>query len=368
MAEISGQVFPLSIRTGEERKYGFSFLSFADLFSIVQAEQFHLESGQGQHRPLYRGHLHKIIRGIERGLFIPNSFVVGFDENQRRRLKFEENKFFFEINSGEKLPLLDGQHRLFALYTINEEYPRIDTLQLPIIFLFDHSLKQAFLASNSYLPLGRTLIKNIKAIEPQFESNLQERFCNDCLSILNKNHNSPFYLQIGGRGILTEDLLTRREDYDLSLSLIGGYLICETAGQTAQWYCNFLLNLYTLIKVHLKSYVLTPPPVGNKNNALLYLGITNIICYKIIRAGFVNLNEDELVDCLKWVFNKSEADTTNKVACRKLITEFAAFYLSSLSCATFERIPLGLLKTLSYSTFDLKERKRKKYEDQQEDI
>lgn len=368
MTEISGQIFPLSIRTGEERKYGFSFLSFADLFNLVQAEQFHLESGQGQHRPLYRGHLHKIIRGIERGLFIPNSFVVGFDENQRRRLKFEENKFFFEINSGEKLPLLDGHHRLFALYTINEEYPRIDALQLPIIFLFDHSLKQAFLASNCYFPLGRTLIKNIKATEPQFETNLQERFCNDCISILDKNTNSPFYLQIGGRGVLTEELLTRREDYDLSMSIIGGYLICETAGQTAQWYCSHLINLYNLIKVHVKSYVLTPPPVGNKNNSLIYIGITNIICYKIIRSGFTKTDEDELVDCLNWIFRKSEADTTNKVACRKLVREFAALYLSSLSAVTFERIPLGLLKILSYSTFDLKERKRKKYEDEQEDI
>ncbi|MCR8855183.1 DGQHR domain-containing protein [Lysinibacillus fusiformis] len=140
--------------------------------------------------------------------FLPNTVILSIDitseeEFQNKYLEYENTEIgYFEFDDNAEFMIVDGQHRLAGIFSINDSM--LDEIEVPAVVLFNITVSTAaklFADINGKVkPVNRSLIYDLYEEIDDKEYSVIKKIHAICKAFY-ENENSPLYRQIKMLGI-----------------------------------------------------------------------------------------------------------------------------------------------------------------------
>jgi hypothetical protein len=361
--------FELEVHSFGNRSYGVVTLPFSDAQRYFKSEKYSAANGYGEQREIVGSHVKYLEREMANGFFTPSTVTVGLNDTQRSRVKQEGKIASFELLDNETLATLDGGHRLEALGRLAEKDTQAKDYPVTALVLFNGNTKKDFLN----LQLGRQVDKS-----HILSLSVQEKLVNDkyqslfsvALDIARQvatDTESPFYNQVrfdsSGVSGFPVTTVTSKSSSDIGTSLVGAAKVLEVIKKDATWYSKLFVEVFQLLKEKIKSamevgMVLCPPPSGTKGAATMFVGLTNLVAYRLHlldRNSFTDYDKDAFIKAVKITLDKPVKGNFSGPAKRSMLGDFADKLFADCldGVDSYYGVPRELVKLFSTSAFDL---------------
>lgn len=382
VATLEGQVHTWTLdKTGENvRKYTTVTIPFGLAREVFKADKFNANTGRGEQRDLVPPQVRALRTAMLNGTYTPTPVSIGLRPRHREAMVLDGDTVKLPIYQGDQLPQTDGQQRFGALAEIwklakeagdDEMLKLVEAAPITATINLDGDTKEDFIN----LQLGRSvdashmLSLKVKAglLGDKEKGGMKIAF--GAAKVLADNPDSPFAKLIrfdskaGTTAVskLPITTLAAKGTSDLATSLFG---LARVGGDEADAgkLAYSVVAAYNAIKdkhpeLLEEGMPLTPPTEGGtKGSATMIVGLGVCLAYRLKMQG-LELPEqadlDKLVKAAKKTLKNSTRGNFSSQTKRELMREFAGELFHDLRDKdTFhEGIPVGLLRTLSCSTF-----------------
>jgi hypothetical protein len=374
--ELSGTVSNWQLN-GTSRKYIVATLPFSTAREIFRPDLYKADNGEGEQRSIFPTHARNLKKDMLADAYTPTAVAVGMNDKVAATLVEESDgkvaKFTVDDKTGH-LPLIDGGHRFDALDNLVKEGKK-EALEVPITALIylDNRNKENFLNAQKGRPVDKAHIMSLQVgaelTDPKVGKYLRTAF--DIAKILNTEPTSPFcrFIKFDSRSIapLPISTLSAKGASDLGTSLVGLAKIVHKAGKDATWGASAVIDAFQAVKAKAPELlelgrVLTPPPDGSRGSATMWIGLGNLLAYRLTLPDDGSVVTDSLVEAAKQVCDHTVRGNFSGPKKRELLGEIAFTFFATVKNVPFykDEIPQELVDLLSYSTFDIKKPKKVK--------
>jgi len=312
-AKFEGKVFNWNV--SGERKYILGAMRYGRLRQFIKADTYHITNTDGEQRDLNPRHVKKLQETIISGKYVPTVFSLGTKKNHRDSLQYTDNgkNVSLLLELGEKLSLIDANHRYAALENIRSEGGKttlaVDNVHIPYIMYLDGDKKQDFLALQEGMPVNKSHIMSMKITNGLMDKNHSEfyKMALETAKILHSNNNSPFKNLIrfdskpGKLYSLAITTLATKKATDLIFSLYGSAKIAIQYGKDAEWLANMIDNAYYALidtqkgaALMADNKLLKPAPDGAKIGSYYLIALGNSLAARCLLLGTDDPDEDDL--------------------------------------------------------------------------
>lgn len=375
-------------------KYISGIMRYGRLRRFVEADIFSVDSPSGEQRHLNERKVKSMVKVMKAGKFVPTTFSIGTRSTDRDRLEYTETKknVSLMLEEGEKLPLLDANHRREALERIRAEGGNtthaVDNLHIPYIMYLDGDTREFFLALQEGLPVNKAHIFSLRTQNDFFDKKVKGfyQLGNEAAKILHADTHSCFGEQIRFDSSSTKyrlsivTLMTRKET-DLIFSLYGGAKIATQYGKNAAWLASMINEAYNSLTATDESFalmgegkLLQPAPDGKNIGSYYMIALGNSLAARCWLKGIDAPSEEDLELLMETAIDNLDRDAaTHTTGKMKYLPfhEFAQDFFADLEPSLAEQeeikesetdisekmlafhkgIPVPLINCLSASTF-----------------
>ncbi len=357
------------------RKYMVVTVPFETAKNIFRTDVFSALTQTGEQRAVFGAHSRKIRKAMQSGNYTPAAFTVGIRDSHKEGLSFADvevdegdgprnyTEATLELAEGDYLPLVDGGHRTDALNEIGEAAAK---LPVTTLVLLDGNTALDFLNLQS----GRTVDRaHMLSLNVARNSNTKDhevvKLALEAGRILATNTESPFYNVVkfdstGLTGIPISTLASKGAS-DIGTSLVGGARIARFVEKDAAWLAACIIKVYKTLKekspdLFATGRVLTPPPYGTRGSATMFVGLGNMLAYRLAAQKSAVPTEKDLqvlVDAAEQTCDKVVKGNFAGPVKRNVLGDFADKFFADVVDVdkTHEGVPLELVNLLSTSTF-----------------
>lgn len=402
--KLSGRVYTWTVKN-KSRKYANLNLTMGELSDYAKAFVYDSGSNKGEQRNITPSHAKEIARAYDEGEYTPTAFAVGLHPKHLKNL-FEDGDRFeltHTIRTPEdKLPLLDGQHRLNAFEILvdkvkvsieferNRDEPDEETISLleeslrslreqpvPVLLYLDGKrTKTDFQNLQKGMPVPknhRTIMEIRNKPKNQLTDKdiaLSQAF--NLARLLHTNEQSPLYgnIQLGStktKNMIPFTSLAVTNPTDSLTSLTGLVRIAmlfpavkkdDADGYTVEFLAELVIHINNIIKERCKhlladeeNVLRLPKDGGTIFGAGMLLGITTLFAYRMgyekfgEGEGFKTSSKDDdiLIEAVESVFNITRDGDGSAQRKRVLMGEFAQVYFADFEESKVRGIPKGLV-------------------------
>lgn len=362
------------------RNYGTATVTFSEATEAVMAVRYNGVTGKGQQRELVDAHVRKLRKELEHGTFTPTNVSASCSKKHLDNLRNEGGVFSLEVDSDDPLLHSDGGHRYSALSQIikdlqdkiskekddeklaqlNRWLEQAKNLPVTITIYFDGNPQQDFINLQAGKPVDASHMLSLK-MQHTGVDNPAVKLAFDVAKMLHKTEGSPVHnsVRFDSRGKLPMPInsLCARSGSDLSSSLVGLAKVGLANGLSAQELTNCVTEAFKYIEKHspqLLEYGKVLAPLSNqgaKGSTTLLVGVGLCLAYRTS-----NPDEQDLARLLASVsktLNVSTSGNLSGQAKRQLLGAFAKDYFADFEQEKHNGIPVGLLRTLTASSYNV---------------
>jgi hypothetical protein len=360
-------------------------LPFYEAREYIMAVRFNGQTGTGQQREIVKGHVRRLKKEMEVGAYTPANVSAACSKKHRQALVLnEDGTFGLAVNSDDPLLLTDGGHRFEALTRIVKELEeksqkaegkekeqlsrwleQARNVPVTVTVYIDGDPAQDFVR----LQQGRAVDAS-HMLSLKFQQKLLDgqgiRTAFEVARLLHKDKGSPVggLVRFDSRGELPLPVssLCSAGASDIGTSLVGLARIGQTgenAKEPAWLACAVTAAFKALQKdapdVLASGKVLTPlSDGGTRGSTTMLIGVGAVLAYRMSALGHTAPSEEDLsrlVQSAKSNLDESVSGNFSGPTKRKLLGLFAKDFLADLAGEKHCGLPVGLLRTLSPSTF-----------------
>lgn len=377
---------------GHRRTFGVVTLPFERAKALIKPQRYNALTGKGEQRSIFDSHMKKLRSAIESGDYTPTPVSANLSKKHQDHLKVRDGFFTLKVNDREPLLLTDGGHRFEALSshatslsealenkdlseadkkTLKAQLDSILNAPITVTLYFDGDAKRDFVNLQAGRPVDAAHMFSLK-VQQKVLSDPEFKLAFDTATILGKSDKSPFknLIRFDSRGDapLPISTLCGKGASDLATSLIGLAKVGLAAEKTlsAEDLAFAVCATFEAIKSYDEAHeteiailengkVLTP--IGNggkKGQATMLIGVATCLAYRLSLSGKTKPDKgdlEKLVAAVKATLDQEVNGNLSGPVKRKLIGNFAKNFFADVQTDKHQKIPVGLISTLSASTF-----------------
>ncbi len=365
-------------KTGKAvRRYLVWSTTYGEMRDFVKPDPFRAEKGTGEQRSIVKPHVNRLKTEMLAGTYTPTTFSAGLRPRHQKAVEFDVGLGMATINlsSADPIPSTDGNHRATGIADIYADAVKAEDLELQtlllalpieVLILLDGDTQRDFLN----LQMGRSVdaahMLSMKAKQGMLAKKDAD-FVDAAIAtakVLSSSKESPFEKQIRFGDVGTAIPITTlcaRGASDICTSLVGLAKVCKSDGDelTPAQMADYVIEVHGSLSEMAPELLqpgmpLTPPPNGTRGSATMLVGLATLLAYRVLSDKREEADETDLealVESAKSTFNRQVDGNLAGAVKRALLGEFAADFFSDVNCDKHEGIPVGLIKTLSASTF-----------------
>lgn len=363
-------------------------LPYSEATEYIMAVRYNGTTGKGQQRELVAAHAKKLKAEMECGTFTPTNVSANCNKRHHGKLALDDatGRFVLEVDSDDPLIHSDGGHRYEAIGMVvadledqiekaGDNPEKVEKLKrwleqakrLPVTVTvyFDGDPQKDFLNLQLGRPVDAAQMLSMK-LQHRMADEPELKLAFEVAKVLAKQPGSPYANSIRfdsrGSAALPISTLCSRGKSDLGTSLVGlGSVGMSADGdKSPEWLAGKIVTAFDAIKADapdLLEYgkVLTPLcNSGGKGSATMLIGLGTCLAYRMVALGRADVSADDLeklVEAAKLTLDEKVNGSFSAQDKRKLLGEFAKVFFSDLTVDKHAGLPVGLLKSLSASTF-----------------
>lgn len=370
---------------GHSRRFITVNLPYETFNNVVQVHRYDGTTGKGEQREIQASHARKLEREMRDGTYTPTSAGVQTRPAHRKTIReLGDGLIELTVDSKNKLPLIDYQHRDFAIGSIlssltarmkvaGEEEKAIlerqieDVYKLPVevtIYL-DGNAQDDFIRLQAGKSVDPSHMLSLKiARQAAMNPDLAKAF--DIARELAAKEGSPYKDQIrfDSRGLMPLPIssLCQKGSSDLSTSLVG--LARVSGDMPADKIADVVVEVFRHIwttdnSVCTYGKVLTPiSQHGTKGSATTLIGIAICVVFDMLArknaAGEpAEIRLDDMMEAVKAELDQKIIKSFAGPEKRILMGAFAKKFFKDSPLELHHGVPLELVKTLSASTYSV---------------
>lgn len=393
--KFTGKVLSFTLG-GTNRKYIVGAMRYGYIRKFTVSEPFNAKTGQGEQRAVIESHAKQLKKTMVNGTFVPTTFSLGTRQHHRDEIEINDGIATLVVSEDNKLPMLDGNNRSFALELIRSEDALtekvIDNLYIPYILYINGNTREDFIALQAGKPVSRAHMLSVRIATGLIDEKHAPYFsiAKDTAQILHTTKDSFCHNLIqsdsnGAKLPLSLNSLCSKGASDLAFSLYGGAKIAHNytddkgISKDGVWLSECILTAFRAIQRDNKaSYllergnILAPIPDGTKAGTSMIIGIGNMLAARLMLKQTEEPEDSDiqlLVDCAVDNFSVQTRGNTSADRKRELFKGFASDFFSDLiinsddkpdyddipakTVGGHEGIPVVIIRLLSPSTFNV---------------
>ncbi len=333
--KFTGQV--LECNLGGNRKYTIGAIRFAKMKEVVAPKAFDPRTGEGEQRFVIQSHANFIRDEMKEGRYAPTPFTFGTRASHRNNIVFDNGNVSLEVDSEDKLALLDGGNRSAALDMLRAEGGAtakiIDDLFIPYILYLDGDPRKDFVALQAGKPVDKNHVLSVriasglldeehapyynmaKEVAEQLHTR-PDSFCHNIIQFHSKASSNKLPLSLNG--------LCPKSEAELAYSLYGGAKIAAKFGKDADWLTNCILTVHQAIKddpdgVNLlePGNILSPAPDGTTVGTNMLIALGNALACRLLLKQLDKPRQEDVDLVVACAINNLSVPTTGKITAAK---------------------------------------------------
>jgi hypothetical protein len=361
-------------------------LPFETAIGILKWTPYSAKTGKGEQREIVQSHARELKRAMARGEYTPVPLHAGLRPEHRAWLREEGGAGTVTVPEKQRLPLVDGGHRLYAMDMLRDdareavenattdperraaraEVDRINALPVPLTLLLDGDLRDDFVNLQKGKPVDRSHLLSLTVQKQDVDKDLALAY--QVGNVLGRDGASPFKNVIRfdttQKGALPISCLLAKGASDRSSSLrglarVGLQLVGEAVQPEELAY--FVTATYDALNERapdlLESDMLLAEPVhGKRGPATVLVGLATALAYRVLASGRRKVNKKDLgrlVDAARAQFDQPLYRYFNANMKRELLGAFVKEFFEDRDVEKHDDVPLGLLGVIVPSAYGL---------------
>lgn len=402
--EIAGIVRTWGLTKESRREYITVENTYGQARLIYKSEPYMAKNGKGEQRGIVPNHARMLRKEMEKGTFTPTPIHVGVRSRHIKSMKFANTEdgtrtVKLLLEPGDTLPLINGGHRFDVLGQIRKDAEErlkkastdeekkvaqdfldiVDSQPITATVLLNGSTQDDFLnlQKGKSVDAAHMLSLTVSRSTDEDKDGPVLRLAFAIAKLMHAVPKNPFHRQIrfdSTGTALPISTLCSKWSSDLGTSLVGLAKVgmAFTPNKQPDWLACMPTAVIKTLEEKAKAVlevgkVITPPPDGNKGSATMLIGVSTALAYRLCLVGEDTPSERTaamLVSAANDTLDCGVNGNFSGPAKRRLIGEFVKELFSDLTeIEKHDGLPLGLVKTLSTSTFGAsplpKEKKRR---------
>lgn len=380
MTKLTGEVYEWQLN-GHVRKYGVSTLPYRRFVTIARTNLFDATTGKGEQREQVKPHVSKLRNAMLLGEYTPTSVAVGTYEHHRHNLTVQAGQFALTLEDGDYLPLTDGGHRISSLKSILEDLTRqyhsdevidkgriseameeVESLPITFILALDGDTQKDFANLQEGRRVNASHLFSLRVMKHMMDPAMQKAF--ELAQLLDTKKGSPFegLIRFDSTGMkpLPISTLCARGASDLATSLVGMAKIVEKFSLKPAFATDILVQSFKALEKEApdlleRGRILTPiKNSGGKGSSTMLVGIGVVMAYRMGGLGHKKVSPSDLeamVETARSTLDHTVEGSFSSQEKRTYVKNFAQLLLEDIDEPMHDRLPVGLLETLSTSAF-----------------
>jgi hypothetical protein len=360
-------------------------LPYCEAKLYIKPVRFNGQTGAGQQRETVEGHVRRLKKEMAAGNFTPTNVSAACSKKHCESLTLKgDGTFQLEVNSEDPLLHTDGGHRFEALNGLIQELKeksekasakdkerlsrwleQARNVPVTVTVYFDGDPAQDFVRLQQGRSVDSAHMLSLKLYQTMLgDPAVQMGF--EVAKLLHKQEGSPIHHQVrfDSRGELPLPVSTvcSTGASDLGTSLIGLARVGRMGEKAREpdWLAGVVTAAFKALQKDASTLltagkVLTPlSDGGTKGSTTMLIGAGVVLAYRLSVLGHEAPTEEDLsrlVRAAKYALGEPVGGNFSGPTKRKLLGAFAKNFLEDVGGDKHEGLPVGLLRTLSPSTF-----------------
>jgi hypothetical protein len=372
---ISGKVqkFDLTGENSRGRQYILCDINYKTLRTFFTVDVYKVQDQTGEQREATPKRVNYLSSVMTNEQYTPSVFTASLTSIDQA--VFNKGRVTVNLSSDNKLPLLDGGHRMLAMEKLSRDSEqtkrKVENQPIPLMLLLDPDKRKGdFIALNQALGINKSHLLSMRMdqnlIDPK--KAVYFKIARKLALHLHEWLESPFHKMItfGGSSIapLSFSAIASDRKGDGITTLFYSAKLLEATERSEEWF-------YQQIK-YVDSFIKNNTSCGAEGNLLcvsgargcsnLLLGVINQWCYYLYlhnRDSVKPVDEKALKNALTIVFSEPVAGDLSSKRRKNLMRDFAQLLYKSIADDNESQIgchfgiPIGLLILTSASSFGI---------------
>lgn len=355
---------------GNVRQYVQFNIPFSEAKEYFVSKPFNALTGEGSQRVNFDSQIKLLKKAMENGSYTPETFHVSAYPDS---FVINNSDVQLNLDSDNPIELINGDHRMSVLKQLRTKFEEdadrleeIDSLPIPVIVYLDGDPKKDFVN----LQLGRAVdsahMFSMQVQEKLFDPSKQElaEFALELAKELDASKDSPFYHQIKFDSRRLSGLpiasLCQKGSSDIATSFIGLSKVALQFNKDVEWCKNLFIQVMDALKNANIDAIKDDgffcfPPEGTKGSATMLISLVVLAAYNCLSQNINEISDDELnkiVEAVKAHGNDKVNGNFSSPVKRSIVKNITSHIFSN-NAELHEGVPVGLVKTLSTSTFGI---------------